>query len=111
MTEIHEVCTRFHTAVELIGARWSGAILRAVFTGAHRFAQIREAIPGLSDTMLSSRLRTLEAEGLITRTVQHTTPVQVEYHLTDKGQDLAPVLDALIDWSHKWIPLTPGSRE
>ncbi|MEO3813802.1 helix-turn-helix domain-containing protein [Sphaerisporangium sp. B11E5] len=109
MSEIHEVCTRFHTAVELIGARWTGAILRAVFTGSHRFAQIKEAVPGLSDTMLSSRLRTLEAEGLLTRSVQPTTPVQVEYHLTEKAHDLAPVLDALITWSHKWIPLPPGS--
>ncbi|MFC6083216.1 winged helix-turn-helix transcriptional regulator [Sphaerisporangium aureirubrum] len=109
MSEIHEVCARFHVAIELVGARWTGAILRAVFTGSHRFAQIKEAIPGVSDTMLASRLRTLESESLITRTVLPTTPVQVEYHLTEKGLDLAPVLDALITWSHKWIPLPAGA--
>jgi DNA-binding HxlR family transcriptional regulator len=108
MTEIREVCARFHIALELIGARWTGAILRAVFTGHHRYAQIREAVPGVSDTMLASRLRTLEAEGLVERVVLPTTPVQVEYHLTEKGLDLAPVLEAVITWSHKWVPL-PGS--
>ncbi|MFC4535532.1 winged helix-turn-helix transcriptional regulator [Sphaerisporangium dianthi] len=108
MNEIHRVCARFHAALELIGARWTGAILRAVFTGSHRYAQIKLAVPGLSDTMLASRLRTLESEGLVERTVLASSPVQVEYHLTEKGLDLAPVLDAMIAWSHKWIPLPEG---
>ncbi|GGK71196.1 HxlR family transcriptional regulator [Sphaerisporangium melleum] len=103
-TDVHRVCARYHIAVELIGARWSGAILRVLFTGHHRYAQIREAVPGLSDTMLASRLRTLETEGLVERVVLPSSPVQVEYHLTEKGQDLAPVIDALRTWSHKWIP-------
>ena len=105
MSEIHRVCTRYHSAIELIGARWTGAILRALFTDQRRYAQIKAAIPGLSDTMLAERLRTLEADGLIERRVIPSSPVQVEYHLTEKGLDLAPVLDAVIAWSHKWIPL------
>jgi DNA-binding HxlR family transcriptional regulator len=104
-TEIHRVCARFHIAVELVGARWTGAILRAIFTGHSRYAQIREAVPGISDTMLAARLRTLEAEDLVERVVLPTTPVQVEYRLTEKGRDLAPVIEAMIAWSHKWIPL------
>ena len=105
MPEIHTVCTRFHSAIELIGARWTGAILRVLFTGQHRYAQIKAAIPGLSDTMLAERLRTLEADGLIERRVIPSSPVQVEYHLTKKGLDLEPVLEAVLSWSHKWIPL------
>ncbi|GAB2832828.1 helix-turn-helix domain-containing protein [Actinoallomurus bryophytorum] len=105
MPEIHPVCTRFHAAIELIGARWTGAILRVLFTDQHRYAQIKAAIPGVSDTMLAERLRTLEADGLVERRVLPTSPVQVEYRLTTKGLDLEPVLDAVLSWSHKWIPL------
>jgi DNA-binding HxlR family transcriptional regulator len=107
MSEVHPVCERFHAAIELIGARWTGAILRVLFTDQHRYAQIKAAVPGLSDTMLAERLRTLEADGLVERRVIPSSPVQVEYHLTDKGLDLAPVLEAVVSWSHRWIPL-PG---
>ncbi|MYS24999.1 transcriptional regulator, partial [Streptomyces sp. SID4948] len=102
------MCERFHAAIELIGGRWTGAILRVVFTGQHRFAHIRAAVPGLSDTMLAQRLRTLEAHGLLERRVGPAGsagsagpagPAQIEYHLTDKGRELGPVLDAVIAWS------------
>jgi DNA-binding HxlR family transcriptional regulator len=109
VNDVHQVCVRFHTAIELIGTRWSGAVLRAVFTGQHRYAQIKAAIPGVSDTMLAQRLRALQEEKLIERRVLPTTPVQVEYHLTERGRELEPVLDAIITWSHKWIPL-PGRQ-
>jgi DNA-binding HxlR family transcriptional regulator len=109
---IHQVCERFHSAIELIGSRWTGAILRAVFTGQHRFAHIRAAVPGLSDTMLAQRLRTLEEHGVLERRVGAglSGPAQVEYHLTDKGRELEPVFEAVIAWSHRWIPL-PGRPE
>ncbi|MEW2506468.1 winged helix-turn-helix transcriptional regulator [Amycolatopsis sp. CA-161197] len=103
--EAHRVCTRFHAAIELIGTRWTGAILRAVFTGHHRYALIKAAVPGISDTMLTQRLRKLEEDGLLEKRVLTATPLQVEYHLTAKSQDLEPVLDAVVAWSHKWIPL------
>jgi DNA-binding HxlR family transcriptional regulator len=105
MSEVHPVCERFHAAIELIGARWTGAILRVLFTDQHRYAQIKAAVPGLSDTMLAERLRSLEADGLVERRVIPSSPVQVEYHLTDKGFDLEPVLEAVVSWSHRWIPL------
>ncbi|SEG82344.1 transcriptional regulator, HxlR family [Actinacidiphila yanglinensis] len=105
--EIHQVCERFHAAIELIGGRWTGAILRAVFTGQHRFAHIRAAVPGLSDTMLAQRLRTLEEHAVLERRVGPAAPGQIEYHLTDKGRELEPVLEAVIAWSHRWIPLPP----
>jgi DNA-binding HxlR family transcriptional regulator len=57
--------------------------------------------------MLSQRLRTLEEHGVLERRVGPSGPTQVEYHLTDKGRELEPVLEAVIAWSHRWIPLTP----
>ncbi|HEY4459837.1 MAG TPA: helix-turn-helix domain-containing protein [Pseudonocardiaceae bacterium] len=110
MDDVHRVCTRYHSAIEMIGTRWTGAILRVVFTGSHRYAQIKAAVPGLSDTMLAARLRTMEAEGLLRRDVIPSTPVQVEYHLTEMGLDLEPVINSVITWSHKWIPL-PADEE
>ncbi|WP_335980256.1 winged helix-turn-helix transcriptional regulator [Streptomyces sp. CA2R106] len=106
-SEIHRVCERFHAAIELIGGRWTGAILRAVFTGHHRFAHIRAAVPGLSDTMLAQRLRTLEEHGVLDRRAGAGGHAPAEYHLTDKGRELEPVLEAVIAWSHRWIPLPP----
>jgi DNA-binding HxlR family transcriptional regulator len=111
MNDVHPVCVRFHTAIELIGARWSGAILRVMFTGAHRYADIRAAIPGISDVMLTRRLRELEEAGLLRREVLPTSPVQVEYHLTPMGEETRPVLEAVIAWSHRWIPLPEGAAD
>jgi len=76
-------CPRFHEAVEVLGRRWNGVILRALLHGAARFADIRETVPGLSDTMLSERLKQLESYGLIEREVEPSTPVRITYALTD----------------------------
>lgn len=105
MSDVHKVCVRFHTAIELLGGRWTGAVLRALFTGSHRFAEIKAAVPNLSDTMLSQRLRELEAAGIVDRQVIAASPVRVEYQLTQMGRELEPVLDAVIVWSHRWIPV------
>jgi DNA-binding HxlR family transcriptional regulator len=98
-------CPAYHHAVELIGRRWNGAILRELMIGTSRFAQIRAAIPQLTDKMLASRLRQLEAEGLIHRNVIPDTPVRVEYTLTDKGRDLESAVAALSEWADRWIPV------
>jgi DNA-binding HxlR family transcriptional regulator len=111
MSEVHKVCVRFHTAIELLGGRWTGAVLRALVTGSHRFADIKAAVPNLSDTMLSQRLRELEAAGLVERQVMATWPVRVEYQLTEMGRDVNPVLDAVIAWSHRWIPLPADDED
>ena len=96
-------CARFHYAIELIGRRWSGAILIALASGRDRYSAVRDAIPGLSDRMLCDRLRELEAAGLVRRDVVPTTPVNVRYQLTAKGQALGPVLDALSAWAGDWV--------
>jgi len=97
------LCPRFHHAIEMIGRRWSGAILQIMRGGVTRFSDLAAAIPGLSDRMLSERLKELEAEGLIERRVIPETPVRVEYRLTARGEALGSVLDAVLDWAHTWI--------
>ena len=95
-------CPVFHRAVELIGRRWTGAIVRALLRGVVHFSDLTRVIPDLSDRMLSERLKELEAEGIVERRVTPSTPVRVEYHLTDKGRALAPVLRAVSDWAYEW---------
>ncbi|MEU6699875.1 helix-turn-helix domain-containing protein [Pseudonocardia sp. NPDC046786] len=97
-------CPQYHHAVELIGRRWNGAILRELLLGSTRFGQIREAIPQLTDKMLAGRLRELEAEGVVSRTVHPETPVRIEYGLTDKGRDLEGAVAALSRWADRWVP-------
>jgi DNA-binding HxlR family transcriptional regulator len=99
-------CSRFHHAVELIGGRWSGPILRAVLDGHYRYADIKARVAGLSDTMLSQRLRHLETEGLLERHVIPSSPVRVEYHPTEKARALGPVLDAVAKWADEWVAAT-----
>ncbi|MGD9932599.1 MAG: winged helix-turn-helix transcriptional regulator [Dehalococcoidia bacterium] len=97
-------CPRYHQAVELIGRRWSGAILRALLSGTHRFSEFSDVIPGISDRLLSERLKEFEAEGVVTRIVIPETPVRIEYRLTDKGKALLPVVAALATWAETWLP-------
>lgn len=105
--ETHQVspafCPYFHRAVELIGRRWTGAILRALLSGVDRFSDLTAAIPGLSDRLLSERLKELEAEGIVTRTVIPETPVRIEYHLTEKGRALGSVIEAVSAWADSWL--------
>lgn len=102
-------CPHFHRAVELIGRRWAGAIVRALLCGVGRFGALAEAIPEISERMLSERLKELEAEGIVARTVIPATPVRVEYALTEKGRALAPVLAAIGAWAGEWGMASPES--
>jgi len=95
-------CPYFHRAVELIGRRWTGAILRALEAGVCRFNELAAVVPGLSDRMLSERLKELEAEGLVERTVIGGTPVRVEYRMTEKGHALDRVFAEISAWAEQW---------
>jgi DNA-binding HxlR family transcriptional regulator len=103
--EAEAFCPYYHHAVELIGRRWTGAILRAMLVGVSRFSDLTETIPGLSDRMLSERLKELEAEGLVLRSVIPETPVRIEYHLTEKGRSLESVVEAVSGWAEEWLAL------
>src|SRR4249920_2202726 len=102
---VPELCPRFHRASELIGRRWTGAIIFVLLKTRCRFATLREAISEITDRMLSERLQELEEEGIVERTVVPETPVRVEYTLTRKGRALAAAMDAIAEWAHKWIPV------
>lgn len=104
----HGLCVRFHKAVELIGRRWSGAIIQMLLQGPSRYAELRTAIPDITDRMLSERLRELEEEKIVARTVIPETPVRVEYSLSAKGRALAPALDAIGHWAEKWVDVSDG---
>jgi DNA-binding HxlR family transcriptional regulator len=90
-----EVCPNFHAAIELIGKRWTGAILCALTERPMRYGELGKAVPGLSDRLLSQRLRELEDEGLVEREVEAGTPVRVTYSLTETGEALGPAIREL----------------
>ena len=94
---------RFHHAVELIGRRWSGAIISLMMTGPQGFNEMLAAVPGLSDRLLTERLRELESEGLVRRTVRPGPPVRVSYELTEAGKDLKPAIECLGRWAEHWV--------
>jgi DNA-binding HxlR family transcriptional regulator len=102
-THPRELCSKFHKASELIGRRWTGAIIYVLMGTRCRFATLRDAIPDITDRMLSERLQELEHEGIVDRTVVPDTPVRVEYSLTKKGRDLTRVMDAISGWASDWI--------
>jgi DNA-binding HxlR family transcriptional regulator len=101
---ISPVCSRFHRAVELIGSRWTGAIIQTLLQGTTRYALIKA----------------LETEGVVTRRVIPESPVRVEYELTEKGRSLKRSLVEIGSWAERWIPADaesgptdqkPGARE
>jgi DNA-binding HxlR family transcriptional regulator len=96
------VCPHFHAAIELIGKRWTGAIVCALTDGPLRFGELAKAVPGLSDRLLSRRLRELEDEGLVERDVEPGSPVRVTYSLTEVGTELGPAIAELKAWARRW---------
>lgn len=103
MPEVHSVCPKYHRAVELIGRRWTGAIILLLLGGHNRFHELAERIPGMSDRMLSERLKELEGAGIVERVVIPDTPVRIEYRLTEMGLALEEPLDAISDWATHWL--------
>jgi DNA-binding HxlR family transcriptional regulator len=89
--------------VELVGKRWTGAIVGVLLPGPRRFSEISQAVPQISDRLLSMRLRELEAEGIVERHVFEGSPVRVEYALTDKGKALEPTIAKLREWACEWL--------
>ena len=86
-----------------IGDKWAGLVVNALADGARRHGELRTTIAGASQKMLTQTLRTLERDGLVTRTVTPTVPVRVDYELTDLGLTLLPVLRAVKNWSETHI--------
>ncbi len=96
-------CPLYHEAVELVGRRWTGAILRVLMDGPLRFSEIAQAIPELSDRLLSERMKELEARGMVQRTVIPGPPLRVQYELSRMGSELEPALTELQTWAQRWL--------
>jgi DNA-binding HxlR family transcriptional regulator len=96
-------CSLYHQAIELVGKRWTGAIVAVLLEGPARFSEIKDCVPDLSDRLLSERLKELEAEGIVERQVLDGNPPRVQYLLTQKGMALEPALDSLKSWARSWL--------
>jgi DNA-binding HxlR family transcriptional regulator len=98
-----EMCPRYERAMEVLGKKWTGLILRILLGGPRRFGEFRTQVPVLSDRVLSERLKELEDEGIVARLVHNTKPVLIEYELTEKGLALQPVVKEIQKWAEAHI--------
>ncbi|MEV5606947.1 helix-turn-helix domain-containing protein [Streptomyces sp. NPDC052225] len=93
----------------LLGKRWSGLIVTVLMSGPVHFSDLRRAIPGISERMLSDRLTELGAAGLVVRQVDEGPPLRVSYRLTEAGSALRPALDELGQWAGKYLGAEGGT--
>ena len=96
-------CSAYHAAIELIGKRWTGAILFVLLDGPLRFSEVKVLVPDLSDRLLSERLKELEAEGIVERRASEGVSPRIEYALTEKGRALEPAVRSLKVWARSWL--------
>lgn len=102
-TTDYQMCPRYEQATQVLGKRWTGLLLDTLMRGPKRFCELTNAVDGLSDRVLSDRLRELELAGIIERNVYPHIPVRVEYQLTAKGRALEPVINEIHNWAEAWI--------
>ncbi len=102
--DITRFCPRYEKAVRVLGKRWTPLVVRALLGGPRRFTEIRDYVGSISDRLLSQRLKELEREGIVQKRVVSTTPVRIEYALTDKGKELQQVVEAIQRWADRWEP-------
>ena len=88
--------------MEVIGGKWTAVVLAHLKEAPRRFSELRRLIPDISEKMLTQRLRSMEAEGIVSRTVLAATPPHVQYDLTPAGRSLAPALQSLYEWGEAW---------
>jgi DNA-binding HxlR family transcriptional regulator len=98
-----KMCPKYESAIDLLGKKWTGLIIRVLLGGPRRFKDIKEQIPDMSDKMLTDRMKELESLGVVKRTVYPEMPVRIEYDLTDKGHDLQGVTQSIQTWGEKWM--------
>ncbi|GCE08745.1 HxlR family transcriptional regulator [Dictyobacter aurantiacus] len=101
------MCTRYQQAANLISKRWTPLILKVLLLRPCHYSEIARMVGHISDRVLSIRLRELEEQEIIKRTVFNEIPVRVEYELTAKGQALSEVVEAIERWGAEWLP-KPG---
>jgi DNA-binding HxlR family transcriptional regulator len=105
MLPVHEAGTcAVAASAEIIGAKWTALLVHDLSEGPRRFSQLEHSCHGISPRTLAERLRALEAEGIVERHSYPESPPRVEYELTQKGESLLPIIDAMRDFGHEWLP-------
>src|SRR2546426_9189502 len=110
-TDTGHICPKYEQAIQLLGKRWTGLLLYTLLEGPKRFCELTSTVEGLSDRVLSDRLRELELEGVVERVVYPQIPVRVEYKLTDKGRALEPVVLEIQKWATSGVTLLDSSLQ
>ena len=96
------ICEHFQRAAEIVGRRWNPQLIRVLLAGPARYRDLKLAVPSISDHLLSSRLKELEAADIVSRTVDDGPPVRVEYRLTLAGEGLSEVIESLGEWAERF---------
>jgi DNA-binding HxlR family transcriptional regulator len=86
----------------VIGGKWTLLILRDLFDGTKRFGELRASLTGISPKMLTEKLRILEQDGIVMRKIYPEVPPRVEYSLTERGQTLGTIIEAMREWGTQW---------
>ncbi|NIK70152.1 MULTISPECIES: winged helix-turn-helix transcriptional regulator [unclassified Paenibacillus] len=97
------MCPKYEAAADILGKKWTGLIIRVMLGGPKRFKEIKEQIPEMSDKMLTDRMKELESQSIVKRTVYPEMPVRIEYELTPKGRELQPVIESIQSWGEQWM--------
>jgi DNA-binding HxlR family transcriptional regulator len=100
MRPVHDEDCAVACTADIIGSKWTAIIVHDLSEGARRFSELERSCPGISPRTLSERLRVLEQEGIITR---RSARRRVEYELTEKGQALLPIIEAMRRFGHAWL--------
>ncbi|MDR7074619.1 winged helix-turn-helix transcriptional regulator [Fictibacillus barbaricus] len=101
--DYNTMCPKYEVAIEIIGKKWTGLIIRVLMGGPKRFKDIKSQIPEMSDRMLTERMKELESVGIVKRSVYPETPVRIEYALTEKGNSLKTIINEIQTWSEQWV--------
>lgn len=96
------MCPKYEQAIDLLGKKWTGLIIRVLLDGPKRFKDIKAQIPDMSDRILTERMKELEQMQVVRRTVYPEKPTRIEYSLTEKGLALEPVIASIQAWGEKW---------
>ncbi len=103
MMDYTQMCPKYESAVDILGKKWTALLIRVLLAGPRRFKEIKKQIPDMSDRILTERMKELEQHGIVERRVFPEKPVRIEYTLTEKGESLAPVIEAIQNWGEKWL--------
>jgi DNA-binding HxlR family transcriptional regulator len=98
-------------ALDLVGDKWTLLIIRDLISGPRRFVELQRVLPGISTEQLRSRLNRMVADGMLTRQRYREVPPRVDYELTERARDLAPVLGELARWGYEWAWGAPRPSE